>query len=80
MERLTAYFLLILNRVSLKTVLYVSVRVDKEGLNQQVLQRELSEPVEYDPPVSDYRQVSLVDDRQQPNVVSTMFDDNDAFA
>eukprot|EP00977_Amphora_coffeiformis_P005527 scaffold1170_cov174-Amphora_coffeaeformis.AAC.11 len=64
---------------SIKTVLYVSVRVDKEGLNQQVLQRELSEPIEYNPPVSDYRQVSLVDDRQQPNIVSTLSDD-DGFA
>lgn len=63
----------------LKTVLYVSVRVDKEGLNQQVLQRELSEPVEYNPPVSDYRQVSLVDDRQQPNVITSLSED-DAFA
>mmetsp|Transcript_17720 Transcript_17720/g.33607 ORF Transcript_17720/g.33607 Transcript_17720/m.33607 type:complete len:337 (+) Transcript_17720:96-1106(+) len=63
----------------IKTVLYVSVRVDKEGLNQQVLQRELSEPIEYNPPVSDYRQVSLVDDRQQPNIVSTLSDD-DGFA
>lgn len=60
---------------SLHTVLYMSVRVDKEGLNQQVLQRELSDPVEYHPPVSDYRQVSLVDDRQQPNIVPTMSDD-----
>lgn len=60
-------------------MLYVSVRVDKEGLNQQVLQRELSEPVEYNPPVSDYRQVSLVDDRQQPNVITSLSED-DAFA
>lgn len=61
---------------SLNTVLYMSVRVDKEGLNQQVLQRELAEPEQYSPPVSDYRQVALVDDRQQPNVVPSMVDED----
>lgn len=46
------------------------MRVDKEGLNQQILQRELKEPVEYSPPVSDYRRVALVDDPHQPNGVA----------
>ena len=54
----------------------MSVRTDKEGLNQQVLQRELSEPVEYNPPVSDYRRVALVDERQQPNIIASASDDD----
>lgn len=54
----------------------MSVRADKEGLNQQVLQRELSDPVEYNPPVSDYRRVALVDERQEPNLVATPSDDD----
>lgn len=64
------------NHHSLKTVLYFSTRVDKEGLNQEILQRELAEPVEYSPPVSDYRKVSLMDERQNPNIVPTMSDDD----
>lgn len=63
----------------LRTVLYNSVRVDKEGLNQEILQRELAAPVEYAPPVSDYRRVALVDDRQQPNVVPSMSADDDEY-
>mmetsp|Transcript_36199 Transcript_36199/g.75294 ORF Transcript_36199/g.75294 Transcript_36199/m.75294 type:complete len:339 (-) Transcript_36199:69-1085(-) len=46
----------------LKTVLYTSIRVDKEGLTQAVLQRELVEPTIYLPPNTDYRQVSLMDE------------------
>lgn len=46
----------------LKTVLYASVRVDKEGLTEAVLKRELVEPVIYSPPNTDYRQVSLMDE------------------
>jgi hypothetical protein len=61
---------------SLKTTLYFSTRVDKEGLNQEVLQRELAEPVEYSPPVADYRQVSLMDEQQNPSIVPTMSDDD----
>lgn len=54
----------------------MSVRVDKEGLTQEILLREVDEPVEYSPPVADYRQVALVDDRQQPNIVPNMSDDD----
>ena len=59
----------------------MSVRVDKEGLNQEVLQRELSEPVEYNPPPTsvfgaNYRQVPLMDDKQQPTFVPTMSDED----
>mmetsp|Transcript_1455 Transcript_1455/g.1996 ORF Transcript_1455/g.1996 Transcript_1455/m.1996 type:complete len:334 (-) Transcript_1455:240-1241(-) len=46
----------------LKTVLYASVRVDKEGLTQAVLKRELVEPTIYTAPSTDYRQVSLMED------------------
>lgn len=60
----------------MSTVLYMSVRADTEGLNQQVLERELSDPVEYNPPVSDYRRVALVDERHEPTVTAVPSDDD----
>ena len=51
-------------------VLYTSIRVDKEGLTQDVMQRELVEPISYAPPTTqyrqDYRQVSLVEEHEVP--------------
>ena len=45
---------------SLKAVLYFSVRADTEGLNKDVLGREIYETEAYTPPMTtDYRQLSL---------------------
>lgn len=49
----------------MKTVLYTSIRVDKEGLTQDILQRQLVAPVAYSPPNTDYRQVSLMEEDGQ---------------
>mmetsp|Transcript_9291 Transcript_9291/g.20092 ORF Transcript_9291/g.20092 Transcript_9291/m.20092 type:complete len:342 (+) Transcript_9291:226-1251(+) len=59
----------------MKTVLYTSIRVDKEGLTQAVLQRELVEPTVYSPPNTDYRQVSLMEDSAQNSTAVALSSD-----
>ena len=62
----------------LKFVLYTSIRVDKEGFTQSVLQRELVDPTPLlstqQPVTQDYRQVSLMDDNKDTIATSLVSD------
>ena len=62
----------------LKFVLYTSIRVDKEGFTQSVLQRELVDPTPLlstqQPVTQDYRQVSLMDDSKDTIATSLVSD------